>query len=298
MVGVQAKGKDGARHSFGAPLTIDASGRDGFTINRKDWRIRDLQLNKIALWAYYRGGQRDPGLDEGATTVAYLPDKGWFWYIPLPDDTISVGITADRDYLYRDGKDLPAIFERQIKVNKWIEAHLAPAKPCGQYWATGDYSYRSMYCASDGLVLTGDAFAFLDPVFSSGVFLALRGGEMVADAADAALTAADVSAARFCAYGQSLCDGIEAMRKLVYAFYDRAFSFGQVLHHHPQVRPDLTDCLIGNLFRDFQSLFDAVGQFAQLPQPLSHGQPWIQVPRHAGAKPAPSQSGPSKRNRR
>ena len=67
---------------------------------------RDPELKKISIWTYFRGAKRDPGLDEGATTVAYLPNKGWFWYIPLQDDVVSVGIVAEKEYLYRESRDL------------------------------------------------------------------------------------------------------------------------------------------------------------------------------------------------
>lgn len=277
VTGLEAQRRDGTLLRLEAPVTIDCSGRDGFAIERNNWRIGDPDLTKIAIWTYFRGGLRGEGYDQGATTVAFLPDKGWFWYIPLPDDIVSVGITAERDYLYRQGKDLESILMREMHVNKWIESHLAPAQRVEKIWATGDYSYRSRYCAADGLVLAGDAFAFLDPVFSSGVFLALRSGEMAADAVDAALTAGDCSAGRFESYGRQLCVGIEAMRRLVYAFYDRGFSFGQLLRKHPERRGDLTDCLIGHLFRDFGPLFEAIGEFADLPQPLGHGRALVSV---------------------
>ena len=277
VTGLEAQRRDGKMLRLEAPVTIDCSGRDGFAIERNNWRRRDPNLTRISMWTYFRGGLRDDGYDQGATTVAFLPDKDWFWYIPLPDDIVSVGITAQREYLYRQGKDLEAILTREVHANKWIEAHLAPAQRVEQIWVTGDYSYRSRYCAADGLVLAGDAFAFLDPVFSSGVFLALRSGEMAADAADAALTAGDCCAGRFESYGRQLCDGIEAMRRLVYAFYDRGFSFGQLLRKHPERRGDLTDCLIGHLFRDFGPLFEAVGEFADLPRPLTYGRPLVSV---------------------
>lgn len=270
-VGVRATGSDGQPLELRAPITIDASGRDALAVTRKGWKVRDPELNKIAIWTYYRGAKRDPGLDEGATTVAYLPERGWFWYIPLPDDILSVGVVAEKDYLYRDTRDLAEIFAREVKENPWIEDHLAPGEQFGKYWVTGEYSYRSQHCASDGLILAGDAFAFLDPVFSSGVFLALRSGELAGDAADAALAANDFSAAQFQSYGVRLCAGIEAMRKLVYAFYDKEFSFREFLMAHPTLKGDLTDCLIGNLFRDFDPLFAALGDFAALPAPLQHG---------------------------
>ncbi|MCA9298854.1 MAG: tryptophan 7-halogenase, partial [Phycisphaerales bacterium] len=85
-----------------ARLTVDASGRDLFAVNRLDWRTPDPTLRKIAVWSYFKGARRDMGDDEGATTIAYLPDKGWFWFIPLADDLASVGVVADRAYLYRD----------------------------------------------------------------------------------------------------------------------------------------------------------------------------------------------------
>jgi flavin-dependent dehydrogenase len=271
--GVKAAGSNGEALEFHAPMTIDATGRDAFSVTRNGWKVRDPQLNKIAIWTYYKGAHRDPGKDEGATTVAYVPEKGWFWYIPLPDDVISVGIVAEQDYLYKDTRDLQAIFQREVKNNRWIEQHLAVGEQTGPYRVTGEYSYRSRYCAADGLLLAGDAFAFLDPVFSSGVFLALRSGEMAAEAVDAALRDGDVSAARFLEYGAQLCYGIESMRKLVYTFYDRAFSFRKFLDVHPSMMSEINDCLMGNVFRDFKPLFDAVAEFAKVPEPLSHGKP-------------------------
>ena len=254
-----------------APVTIDCGGRHGFAATELGWVVPDPRLNKVAIWTYYRGALRDAGHDEGATTVAYLPGKGWFWYIPLPEDTVSVGVVAERDYLYREGKDLEAIFDREALANRWIAKHLAPGVRYEPIRVTAEYSYRSRYCAGDGLVLAGDAFTFLDPVFSSGVLLALLGGERAAGAVDAAVEAGDFRAARFAAYGADLCEGVEAMRKLVYAFYEETFSFGQLLKSRPDLRGDLTDCLIGNLAKDFRPLFEAVGKFASVPEPLPYG---------------------------
>ncbi|HEX8313042.1 MAG TPA: NAD(P)/FAD-dependent oxidoreductase [Chthoniobacteraceae bacterium] len=272
VIGVEAAGNDGVSFTTYAPVTIDATGREGFAQIREGWRVRDQKLNKVSIWTYFRGAKRDPGLDEGTTTVAYIPERGWFWYIPLRDDIVSVGVVAEKDYLFRDTREPGEIMKREIEKNTWLCEHLAPGEQFGQYWVTSDFSYRAKYCAADGLVLVGDAFAFLDPVFSSGVFLALKSGEMAADAVDAALTANDVSGARFSEYGEHLCRGIENIRKLVYSFYDPEFSFGRVVKAYPHLRGRLTDCLIGDLFdKDFDELFAAVGEFAELPEPLDHG---------------------------
>ncbi|MEJ6725094.1 MAG: NAD(P)/FAD-dependent oxidoreductase, partial [Akkermansiaceae bacterium] len=257
IVGVKAESADGSRFELRAPMTMDASGRDAIFQRKKKWRKRDPKLNKIAIWTNYKGAKRDPGIDEGATTVAYVEGKGWFWNIPLKDDIVSTGIVAERDYLYRGSRDLKEIYEREIKENKWIEEHLSEGEQFGKYWVAGEYSYRAEHCATDGLVLIGDAFSFLDPVFSSGVYLALTSGAMGADAVAAALENKDTRAEQFLPYGERLCKGIEWMRKLVYAFYDENFSFKDVVMKYEEVQHSLTDCLIGDLIdHDYTELFE------------------------------------------
>ncbi len=269
--GVVARTRAGTSQTFHAPLTIDCSGRDAFWITKNQCRVRDPDLRKIAIWTYYKNAKRDEGLDAGSTTVAYIPEKGWFWYIPLKNGITSVGVVHERDYLFRDTRDPATIMAREIENNAWIKDHLSVGEQFGEYWVTGEYSYRSKYCAADGIVLAGDAFVFLDPVFSSGIFLALKSGESVADAVDAALTAKRYTADQFEDYGTMLCQHVETMRKIVYAFYDENFSFGKLVKANPDLRGRLTDCLIGDVSQDFDELFTAVNQIAPLPEPLDYG---------------------------
>jgi flavin-dependent dehydrogenase len=271
--GIKVESKGMGALELRAPIVVDASGRDCFAAHKQKWMIRDPQLKKIALWTYFKGAKRDPGLDEGATTVAYLPDKGWFWYIPLSGDMVSVGIVAERDYLFNGStKDHKEIFQREVQNNQWIKEHLAEAEQTGEYRITGEYSYRNRYCASEGLVLAGDALGFLDPVFSSGVFLALKSGVMLADEIDSALRKGDLSAKSFDQYGKRMQSSIETMRKIVYAFYDKDFSFGDIAKRGEHLRAALTDCLIGNVDdNEFRELFDAMSDVADLPEPIEHG---------------------------
>ena len=272
VTGVKAKTKNGEEYTVNATVTLDCTGRDALFLRKKSWRKRDPKLNKIAIWTLYRNAKRDEGLDEGATTVAYVDGRGWFWNIPLRNNIVSSGIVAERDYLYRDSRDPREIYEREIEENSWIKEHLGEGEQFGEYWVTGEYSYRGEHCASNGLVMAGDAFAFLDPVFSSGVFLALKSGEMVADAIGDALEQGDVSVEQFSSYGEKLCQMIEVMRKIVYAFYDEDFSFGDLIKRHEQIRPMLTDCLIGDLDgKDYTPLAEAMSDLATLPEPLAHG---------------------------
>src|SRR5688572_8387883 len=279
VLGVRAENKSGKKFEFRAPITIDCSGREAFSAVRNRWRMGDPELHKVAVWTYYRGAKRDKGMDEGGTTVAFVPEKGWFWYIPLHNDVVSVGVVAEGKYLTRDGvKDAEQIFKREITQNKWIEEYLSHGQQFGQYWITGEYSYHAKYCAAPGLVLAGDAFCFLDPVFSSGVMLALKSGVMAGDVVHEAILARDFSPARFAEYGRQLREGIENMRKLVYAFYNENFSFRDLTNKYPDLAGEITDCLSGDVNKDFSRLFTAVAEFAPVPAPLPFGAPLLKTP--------------------
>lgn len=274
VAGVEAVGKDGTLHSLSAPITLDCSGKEAFVSNRRGWRMSDPYLNKVAVWTYYEGSQREPGLDEGATTVAYVPDKGWFWHIPQHDDRVSVGIVAEGKYLTRDGVREPReIFQREVEENQWIKNHLAAGRSTGDYYLTSEYSRHSRHCAAPGMLLLGDAFAFLDPVFSSGVMLALKSGVLAGDAVHAALVDGDFSPARFGEYGRHMRQGVENMRKLVYAFYDPKFSFREVIRRHPDAAGQITDCLSGDVNKDFTQLWGWISEFVPLPGDLPYGEP-------------------------
>ena len=274
VVGVAAEHRDGSEVRYHAPITLDCSGRDAFTQVRKDWRIKDPKLNKVAVWTYYRGALRDPGVDAGATTVAYVPDKGWFWYIPQHDDMTSVGVVAEGSYLTRGGTKNPEeIFKREVHENRWIEEHLACGRQVGSYYITREFSFHARHCGTDGLLLAGDAFSFLDPVFSSGLMFALKSGIMAGDAVAEALDAGDMSAARFAPYAAAMREGIENMRKLVYAFYDLNFSFRELVDRHPEAAGDVTDCLSGDVNKDFSRLWRLIGELAELPDLLPLRQP-------------------------
>ena len=128
---------------------------------------------------------------------------------------------------------------------------------------TGEFSYRSTEIGGDGFCLVGDAFSFLDPVFSSGVFLALKSGEMAADAIDRGLTAGDVTISTFDEYSRDLRYVLESFRTLILSFYDETFSFGEFISTYPNLNPLLVDALVGNVFKDLHPLFAALEDFAR-----------------------------------
>jgi flavin-dependent dehydrogenase len=274
VVGVRARDATGRVSEHRARLTLDCSGREAFAAVRHGWRQGDPYLNKVAVWTYYRGAKRDDGIDAGATTVAYVPEKGWFWYIPQHRDMISVGVVAEGAYLTRDGVKAPErIFQREIGQNLWIRDHLAGGQQTGPYFITGEYSFHSRYCGMDGLLLVGDALCFLDPVFSSGVMLALKGGVAAGDVVHEALVERNLASTRFADYGRRMREGVENMRKLVYAFYNPDFSFRQLTDKCPELVGDITDCLSGDVNKDFSRLWRAIREVAPLPDELPCGRP-------------------------
>jgi flavin-dependent dehydrogenase len=278
VVGVRAQTAGGPVVEYRAPITLDASGKEAFSSVRNGWRIKDPLLNKIAVWTYYKGAQRDEGVDAGATTVAYVPEKGWFWYIPQHNDMISVGVVAEGKYLTREGVKSPeAIFKREIEENQWIKQHLAQGRQQGQYYLTSEYSHHARHCGCDGLLLVGDAFAFLDPVFSSGVMLALKSGTMAGDEVHQAIVEQDFSAARFARYGQFLREGVENMRRLVYAFYNPKFSFRTLTNKYPDAVGTVTDCLSGDVNKDYSVLWRQIEEFVPLPEALPIGGPLLEA---------------------
>ena len=275
VTGIEATDRTtGRTYEVRAPITLDCSGKEAFTSSKLGWRMPDPQLNKIAVWTYYKGSKREPGIDEGQTTVAMIPDKGWFWHIPQHGDMVSVGVVADGKYLTRDGVKNPReIFHREVEENQWIKDHLSVGAGTGEYFITSEYTRYSRYCAAPGLLLLGDAFAFLDPVFSSGVLLALKCGHLGGEAVHEGLVSGDLSPAHFTPYGRAIREGIENMRKLVYAFYDPNFSFREVVQRHPEAADQITDCLSGDVSRDYSQLWDWIREIVPLPVPLRYGEP-------------------------
>ncbi len=251
-VGVRANPEGQPEKTIRAKVVVDASGQSSMMIDRMALREWDPVLRKAAVWTYWKGAFRDTGRDAGATLVLQTEGKkGWFWYIPLHDDIISVGVVAGFDYLFqnRASKELKDIYFEEVARCPGLQPRLANATQCDIFRAQKEYSYRSKRAAGNGWVLVGDAFGFLDPLYSSGVLLALTSGSMAADAIVAALKAGDPSEARLRTWEPAFVQGMERMRRLVCEFYD-GFSFGRFVKKHPDLKGFVTDVLIGDVFKD------------------------------------------------
>jgi flavin-dependent dehydrogenase len=251
-VGVRIKVGDGSEHEVRAKVVVDASGQSSMLMDRMGLREWDPVLKKAAVWTYWKGAVRDTGRDEGATLVIQTEGKkGWFWYIPLHDDIISVGVVAGYDYLFQDRptKDLEAIYFEEVSRAPGLQPRIANASRCDIFRAQKEYSYRSLQAAGNGWCLIGDAFGFLDPLYSSGVLLALTSGSMAADAINDGLSMGDTSEKQLRKWEDTFVKGMERMRRLVCEFYE-GFSFGRFVRKHPNLKGLVTDVLIGDVFKD------------------------------------------------
>lgn len=249
-VGVKVLFGDGSTRDIRAKVVVDASGQSGLLQNRFKLRVWDPVLNKGAIWTYWEGAYRDTGRDEGATLVLQTANRqGWFWYIPLHNNIVSVGVVAPFDYLFKDRGSHEQTYTEEVERSPAVRDRVAGASRKTGYFATKDYSYRAKQVAGDGWVLVGDALGFLDPLYSSGVLLALRSGEFAADAILEGIGRGDLSAGQLGKWGDLFNQGVDRMRRLVCEYYD-GFSFGHFVRQFPHLKGKLTDLLIGDLFTD------------------------------------------------
>jgi flavin-dependent dehydrogenase len=185
---VQAQLGNGEERCWRARFVIDASGRDTFLANKMRAKEKNPKHNSSALFGHFRNAQRLPGQLEGNITIFWFA-HGWFWFIPLADGTTSVGAVCWPYYLKSRNKPLKDFFADTIALCPKLAERLKDATLVDDVvHATGNYSYSATHCSGERYLLLGDAFTFIDPVFSSGVFLAMQsafeGAEVVAACLD------------------------------------------------------------------------------------------------------------------
>jgi flavin-dependent dehydrogenase len=183
---LEVRADDGRSYSIRARYLVDASGRDAFFSSKKQLRRKNNEHQSAAIFGHFRGAERRMGEDAGNISI-YRFDHGWMWMIPLPDGVMSIGAVCRPEYLKRrKGRTVEFLIET-LHQNAGLKARMQRAELIGEVRVTGNYSYDSTQMGGPGWVLVGDAFAFLDPVFSSGVYLAMSGAEQAAEVVDASL---------------------------------------------------------------------------------------------------------------
>jgi flavin-dependent dehydrogenase len=184
---VEVRTADGQSYRISARYVVDATGRDTFLSSKKRLRRKNGEHQSAAIFGHFRGAECRPGEDAGNISI-YRFEHGWMWMIPLPDGVMSIGAVCRPAYLkQRKGKSVDFLLET-LQQNADLGRRIEHAKLIGEeVRVTGNYSYDSAQMGGPGWVMIGDAFAFLDPVFSSGVYLAMSGAEQAVTVVDAAL---------------------------------------------------------------------------------------------------------------
>ncbi len=213
---VQARHDDGRTESWHARFVLDASGRDTFLGNRLKAKQRNKAHNSTAIYAHFSGAQRHAGKNEGHITVFWF-EHGWFWFIPLADGMTSVGAVTWPYYLKTRGKKpLDVFFKETIAMCQPLVERLKAAQITSAVEATGNFSYVCDRTHGDNYLLLGDAYTFIDPVFSSGVMLAMQSAFIGADTVDTCLRHPDQAAAALKKFDHSMRVGPKAFSWFIY----------------------------------------------------------------------------------
>lgn len=219
--GVTARDEAGVETRIEAQLLIDATGQTSFMAGKLGMREMDQGLKNFAVFSHFEGAERHEGKREGDISVVLVPG-GWWWVIPLAGGRTSVGQVGPASMLHGRKPD-EAYFHEQIAKTPYLAKRLGQATRVGPVRTISDYSYVSKKLAGDRFVLVGDAGAFIDPVFSTGVYLGMVGAFRAAEAVDAALTVGRFSRREFAAYESWVKKQVETYKKFVKGFYKPEF---------------------------------------------------------------------------
>ncbi len=205
---------------------LDASGRDAFLASRRDLRTMSPHLRKAAVFAHYTGVPRAAGREAGDIILIVLRN-GWFWMIPLAGPNTSVGLVTDASVLRGSGMPPERLLEEALRRCPAARERMSSATRVSPVWTASDYSYECREVAGDGYLLLGDAAAFIDPIFSTGVWLAMSSAEMAADALHRELGApgrpGDLSPAAFTSYHRKVRHHVHTFLRVVRRFYGEGF---------------------------------------------------------------------------
>lgn len=194
---VKVKAADGTETDWRPRYVIDASGRDTLLSNQFDAKEKNPRHASAAIFGHFRNAERAPGRLEGSISLFWF-DHGWFWFIPLRDGTTSVGAVAHPAYFkeHRKGASLDDFLMQTIALAPKLAERLKDAEMIEPATTTGNYAYNSKFCRGDRFIMVGDAYAFVDPMFSSGVFLAMNSSFEAAAGVDLWLRGEERAAAR------------------------------------------------------------------------------------------------------
>lgn len=246
---IEAQHEGGRDERFRAKFLIDASGRDTFLGNRLKVKQRNTAHNSAALYGHFSGAERSTGKTEGDISL-YWFEHGWFWFIPLPDGVTSVGAVAWPHYFKtRKGKSLDQFLLETIALSPKLHARLSTAQLVSPAEATGNYSYVCDRTRGENYLLLGDAYTFIDPVFSSGVLFAMQSAFAGADAVDACLRKAQRAASALRHFDKTMRLGPKVFTWFIYRVTNPALrNLLMTPNHRLQLQATILSILAGDIY--------------------------------------------------
>jgi flavin-dependent dehydrogenase len=249
-VGESASAGGGSSETIRADVIVDAAGQAGVLGSRFGLRNPNPKFRKTAIWGHFRGSRRDV-IDNGVMTVCFrtLSNNSWFWHIPLSNDVVSIGVVGDADYFFRPGAGTPdEIFAHEVADCPAMAKRLEGTEKVAGLDVVKEYSYATQRASGDGWVLVGDSWGFIDPIYSSGVWFALKSGQLAADAIIEGLQTGNTTGEQLGKWVPDFAKGTAWVRKLAEAWYCGQFRVGKFIREYPQHIGPMTDILIGRIF--------------------------------------------------
>ena len=227
-------------------FVIDASGHGSIIGQRYGEKSEIAELKKVAFFAHYRNVPRPEGRDAGNTVIVVLRDA-WFWLIPITAELMSVGLVVDRDHFLKCGMPPEALLERTICATPFMAERMKNAERVTQVYARKDFSYAMKRMVGPNFALVGDAAGFIDPIFSTGVFMAMKGADVVATAVERRLRSGSMRLLR--KYERAVNGALHRYFRFISNFYRREFL---EVFMQPQNKfgllPAIVGVLAGNIF--------------------------------------------------
>ena len=252
---VHAQNRNGNPIAWEAQFVVDASGRDTFLSGQLGGKHRSQTHNSAAIFGHFEGVGRLPGKDEGNITAAWL-DHGWCWLIPFKDGTTSVGIVCWPDYIKSRTTPLDQFLLDTLRQCPPIAERLRHAKLLTPVYAAANFSYRRETMSGEGYLMVGDAFAFIDPVFSSGVHLALNSAVLGAKVVEAHLCRSPDYAQRLREFDHMVRRGVKMFSWFIHRFTQPAFqSLFVSTRRPPNIERAVLSLLAGDVYEQKQARF-------------------------------------------
>lgn len=240
-VRVEAVAEDGRKQTHNARFLIDASGRDAFVGARNGWRKPREELDRTAIWSHWRVKELAGGLEEGLSMILYMGEekKGWIWVFPLGRDRVTAGVVMQNSYMREQRKLLEAagqsdwkqaLMMQELEQSPFVSKLLDGAPQIMPVQVNGDYSYEVTNHFGTNYAMIGDARGFIDPIFSSGVFLSMKTAFLVTDAVHTKFTESDVSGSEQMVRAYELVTGAyKFVHRMIRLFYNpHATSWAEV----------------------------------------------------------------------